>query len=364
MTADAPLDLRPSNGISEVSVWLQETGWSTGSRFGTTTPSQAPKRGTSQAYILSVRDDRAQAAKEGEEAQQISDALLDLLADQLEDKKERESLVKGMEEVLKQVDRNLERMKDRLDRFDLEALKRNLLSLKNRTLDEPKETVSQELERLALLAEDIAKRARMNEVEALAKELRNRQRRLLDSMNDLKGPLNRENLEAVMKELKKLEELLHSVMDALSKMATRLPDEFVNSPELNNLDFQDLFKDLEEIQKKLMAGDLSGALEAAQRLLQALSEMVANLASAGAQAGMAPFDRLQGEMSRRSGELDKYWLSRRRSSKRRKESIGRTDAKLRRRLKRDSANPSLTWKACFSGFSVLSPLISRNRSKN
>ena len=37
-----------------------------------------------------------------------------------------------MEEVLKQVDRNLERMKERLDRFELEALKRNLLSLKNR----------------------------------------------------------------------------------------------------------------------------------------------------------------------------------------------------------------------------------------
>jgi uncharacterized protein YukE len=264
-----------------------------------------PKKGSSQAFVLSVRDDRAQAAREGEEAQQIAEALLDLLADQLEDLKTREDLVQGMDEVLSQVDRNLERMKERMDRFELEALKRNLLSLKNRALDEPKETVTQELERLALLADDIAKRARMNEVEALAKELRNRQRRLLDSMNDLKGPLNKENLEAVMKELKKLEELLRSVMDTLSKMATRLPDEFVNSQELNGLDFQDLFKDLEEIQKKLMAGDLAGALEAAQRLLQALSEMVANLSSAGARAGMAPFDRLQGEMSRQSGELEK-----------------------------------------------------------
>ena len=264
-----------------------------------------PKKGTSQTYVLSVRDDRAKAAKEGEEAQQIADALLDLLADQLEDLKDRESLARGMEEVLRQVDGNLERIKDRPDRFELESLKRNLLSLKNRISDEPKDRVTQELERLALLAEDIAKRARMNEVEALAKELRNRQRRLLDFMQDLKGPLNRESLEAVMKELRKLEELLRSVMDALSKMATRLPDEFVNSQELSGLDFQDLFKDLEEIQKKLMAGDLTGALEAAQRLLQALSEMVANLARAGAQAGAAPFDRLQGEMSRQSGELEK-----------------------------------------------------------
>ena len=233
------------------------------------------------------------------------DDPLDLLADQLEELKDREGLTKGMDEILRQVDRNLDRMRERMDRFELEALKRNLLSLRSRVLDAPKETVTQELERLALLAEDIAKRARMNEVEVLARELRNRQRRLLDSMKDLKDPLNREALEAVMKELKKLEELLHTVMETLSKMATRLPEEFVNSPEMSGLDFQDLFKDLEEIQKMLMAGDLPGALEAAQRLLQALSEMVTNLARAGAQAGAAPFDRLQGEMSRQSGELEK-----------------------------------------------------------
>jgi ferritin len=145
----------------------------------------------------------------------------------------------------------------------------------------------------------------MNEVEALAKELRNRQRRLLDFMKDLKAPVKREDLEAVMKELKKIEELLRSVMDTLSKMATRLPEEFVNSQEISGLDFQDFFKDLEDIQNKLMAGDLAGALEAAQRLLQALSEMVANLGRAGSRAGMASSDRLQGEMSRQSGELDK-----------------------------------------------------------
>jgi hypothetical protein len=71
------------------------------------------------------------------------------------------------------------------------------------------------------------------------------------------------------------------------------------------MDFQDLFKDLDEIQKKLMAGDLSGALEAAQRLLQTLSEMMAALARAGAQANMGSFDKLQAEMGRQASELEK-----------------------------------------------------------
>jgi soluble cytochrome b562 len=265
-----------------------------------------PKVSYSRTFHLSVKDARARAAKEGEEAQQIADALLDMLGDQLESIRDKETLAKGMEQILKKVDKNLERMeKNRADRFDLEALRRNLASLKERMLEEPKETVTQEMERLALLAEDIAKRARMNEVEALAREIRNRQRRLTDSLKDFKGPLSQKDLDAVMKELKDLEKLIRSVMEALSKLATRLPDEFVNSPDLKGLDFQDLFKDLEEIQKKLMAGDIAGALEAAQKLLQALSEMMASLGRAGAQAGMAPLDRLQGEMSRQTGELDR-----------------------------------------------------------
>jgi len=106
---------------------------------------------------------------------------------------------KGMDEILKRVDRNLERMGNRAERFDLEALKRNLASLRERISKETEETVTREMERLALLAEDISKRTRMNELEALAREMRNRQRRLVESINDLKEHFTREGLEAVMK---------------------------------------------------------------------------------------------------------------------------------------------------------------------
>jgi len=264
-----------------------------------------PKIGYSRAFSLSVKDERTRAAEEGEEAHKIADALLELLADQLEATRDREALTKEMEEILKRVDRHVERMGDRTERFDVETLRRNLAFLKERISEAPEETVIQEMERLALLAEDIAKRARMNEVEAMAREIKNRQRRLIDFLQELKGPLSPKDLQAAMKELKKLEELLRSFMEALSRLANKLPDEFMNSPELQGLNFQDLFQDLEKIGNRLMAGDLKGALEAAQRLLQALSEMMAALGRAGSQAGMSPFDRLQGQMSQQTSELDK-----------------------------------------------------------
>jgi ribosome-associated translation inhibitor RaiA len=291
-----------------------------------------PKIGYSQTFTLFVRDERARVAKEGEEAQQIADALLNLLADQLEEARDKEDLTKNMEEILNRVDRNLEKMKNRVERFDLEALRRNLSSLRERVDQETKERVTQEMERLALLAEDIAKRAKMNEVEALAREMRNRQRRLVDSINDLKERDTQEGLDAVMKELKKVEELLRSIMEALSKLATGLPEEFINSQELSSVDFQDLLKDLEEIQKRLAAGDTKGALEMAQKLLQALSEMMAALGRAATQAGMAPFDRLQGEMSRQAGELQRIVAEQ-------KEILGQTemiDRETRKRVEEET----------------------------
>ena len=264
-----------------------------------------PKKAYSRTLTLSVRDERARAAREGEEARQIAEALLDLLADQLEDKKEKNQMTQEIEEILKRVDKNLERMGRRAERFDFEALRQNLSSLQERLPQEPKKTITQEMERLALLAEEISKKAKMNEVEAMAREIKNRQNRLMDFLKEFKGPLNREELEAITKELKALEELIRSVMEALAQLAPELPEEFMNVPELQGFEFQDLLKELEDIHKKLMAGDTKGALEAAQRLIQALSEMMAHLGRMGRQAGMGSFERLQGEMARQAGELDK-----------------------------------------------------------
>lgn len=285
-----------------------------------------PKSGYSRSYTLSVRDERARTAKEGEEMEEISNRLLDLLADHLEESRDQESLKRGMDEILRQVDRNLDQMGERPERFDLETLKKNLSSLKERFSTEPKERVTQEMERLALLSEEMAKRARMKDLEALAKEIKNRQNRLIEQLQNLRERFTQEGLEAAMRELKKIEELLRSVMDALSRFTTGLPDEFINSQDLQGLDLPNLFKDLEELRRRLAEGDIAGALEAAQRLLQALSEMMAAMGRARAQSGMNAFDRFQGEMNRQTGELDRILAEQ-------KEILTETE-KLDRELKR------------------------------
>lgn len=264
-----------------------------------------PKLGYSKSITLLVKDVRERFSKSGDEAQRIADQILDLLADHLEEIKDRDELSKKMGEIIKSLDKSLENMSVRMDSFDLEGLRRNLNSLKERIHLETHERITQELERLSLFSEEIAKKSKMKEVETLSREVRNLQRRLVDSIKDLKERFTEEELRHVMKELEKIEDLLRSVIEALGKIAPSLPDEFINIAELGGIDFQDLFKDLEEIKKRLMAKDMSGALEISQRLLQILSEMMAALARAGTGAIQAPLERLQGEMSRQAGELER-----------------------------------------------------------
>ncbi len=297
-----------------------------------------PKKGFSKTLSFLVRDDKIRASEESDLAREIAERLLDLLSDHLEELKDRESLKKDMDDIAKRIDKGLEMMRERIERLDLEGLKRNLLSLRDRIKIESDERVTQELERLALFSEEIAKRLKMMEMEAISRELRNRQRRLIDSLKDLKENLSQEELGEVMKELKRIEELLRSVMETLSKMTTSLPQEFINSPELKGLDFQDLFKDLEELRKRLMANDIKGALEVAERLLHSLSEMMAALGRAGKMAFQAPYDRLQGEISRGAGELDKI-LEEQRDILSRTEGIEREtkiaiDEEIQKRLKK------------------------------
>lgn len=265
-----------------------------------------PKVGYSRTLTLHVRDEKDRVSRQVERAQEIADALLDLLADQLEEIKDRHALSLEIAKIMKKVDSHLEQMaRKKIERFELESLKRNLDTLYRRMDRLPRETITQEMERLALLAEDLAKKARMNKVEALTREIKNRQRRLIDSLRESKGPLSPDALQDMLKELGNLKDLISQVMEAMSRMATQLPDEFINSPDLSGLEFQDLFKDLQEIQKKLMEGDLAGALKAAQNLLQTLSRMMTAMAMAGNQARMGSFNRLHSEMSRQTSELEK-----------------------------------------------------------
>ncbi|MGH7772768.1 MAG: DUF4175 family protein [Candidatus Binatia bacterium] len=289
-----------------------------------------PKIGSSRSLRLRLKNLKGEHKQVAEMIRDLSGRMVDLLADHLERplSGEKEALRQGeaadrgfdqkVDEMMKRIEEVMQRTeKDRLSDFatwsDLEALKRNLQFTKEELLKKQEQAssaeekarlhdeIASELERMALLSEEISKRLKGQEVASTAQDLMRSQERLLDSLERLKS--GDKNLDAVLKEISQLANLLGSLQQALSQFASRLPDEFTNSEALRGLSFGEMFSALEEIRKKLMQGDIEGAMQLARELFNQLASMVAALQNAQQSAMSSSLGRMQGEMMRSASEL-------------------------------------------------------------
>ena len=154
---------------------------------------------------------------------------------------------------------------------------------------------------MSLLSVDIRKWLTAKVVASTALDLMKSNERLLDSLEKLKS--GDKNLDAILKEISQLANLLGSLQQALSQFASRLPDEFINREALRGLGFREMFSALEEIRKKLMEGDIEGAMQLARELFNQLASMVAALQNAHQSAISSTMGRMQGEMMRSANEL-------------------------------------------------------------
>jgi len=169
------------------------------------------------------------------------------------------------------------------------------------------EAAQSELERMALFAQDIGKRAKMRDVENLAQRMARTQKNLLDALTDL-DKLGKEmdaaTREALERELNELEKAMQALMEALSKLPSELPDEFLNSEALQNLELSDMMQTLEQLREQLQQGNLADAKRLAEDLLRSLNQMLAALQSAQRFAQSMPFGQQQSGMERAQSELD------------------------------------------------------------
>jgi hypothetical protein len=165
-----------------------------------------------------------------------------------------------------------------------------------------------ELERLTLFAQDIGKRAKMRDLENLAQRMARTQNNLLDTLNDL-DKLGKEMDEAtraaLQRELDDLEKAMRELMEALSRLPAELPDEFLNSEALQELELGQMLQTLQQLREQLAQGNLNEAKRLAQQMLNALNRMLAALQSAQRFAQSMPFGRQQSGMERSLSELEK-----------------------------------------------------------
>jgi Domain of unknown function (DUF4175) len=169
------------------------------------------------------------------------------------------------------------------------------------------EAAQSELERMTLLAQDIGKRAKMRDVENLAQRMARTQKNLLDALTDLDKlgkDMDAATREALARELNELEKAMQALLEALSKLPSELPDEFLNNEALQSLELQDMMQTLQQLREQLQQGNLADAKRLAEDLLRSLNQMLAALQSAQRFAQSMPFGQQQSGMERAQSELD------------------------------------------------------------
>jgi hypothetical protein len=169
------------------------------------------------------------------------------------------------------------------------------------------EAAQSELERMALFAQDIGKRSKMRDLENVAQRMARTQKNLLDALTDL-DKLGKEmdaaTRDALERELNELEKAMQALMEALSTLPSELPDEFLNSEALQNLELSDMMQALQQLREQLQQGNLADAKRLAEDLLRSMNQMLAALQSAQRFAHSMPFGQQQSGMERTQSELD------------------------------------------------------------
>ncbi|MBI3014640.1 MAG: DUF4175 family protein [Candidatus Tectomicrobia bacterium] len=301
-----------------------------------------PKTGFSAEHVLIVHSAQERHRGVQDLQRDLAEKLLDLLGNQLQYGEKLEQFQEGRlppadaERVEKELREEHGKLKDRLNEvvdrlneglqrmekdplsdvstlMDLDTLKRNLQFLQDEFKARPRvgsqpftdrqEKVTSELEKAALLAEETLQRQKMRDLMQSTQNITNMQRGLLDALDQLAQKFDPNLMRSLMDTLGKLQNLMQQMMESLSQLARQMPDEFINQMSGETLNFGDLFRDLQELQRLLQAGDLEAARQLAQNFMRALSQMMASLQGMFNMAQNFPFNMSQRESEKASNIL-------------------------------------------------------------
>lgn len=290
-----------------------------------------PKKGTSATYSLEIYSEEKRHQDLVKAQEDIHRKLLDLLADQLEAQalteemrtelqenpdanlapqdlqqglqaqeaisEKSQDLTNDLKDILNQMARDP--LSNLADYMELNQISENLENLrtskmadaqeslktatrspfrseKQEALDrtaEKQEEIASELEKLAAFSDNLLKKERMQDVVKAGEKLTKSQEQLLRDLEKLAQTRDQQLLNELLQQLQDLAQALNAMMNQLAQMADQLPDEFLNNPNVQNLEFSDMAEALEKIREHLQNGDIEKAIEEARNLLNKLHQM-------------------------------------------------------------------------------------------
>jgi DNA repair exonuclease SbcCD ATPase subunit len=304
-----------------------------------------PKKGVSETLTLKVRNREEEHQALEDLQRDITDALLDLLADHLEladdfetwreqEMPKPDDLVRAQakqQEAAERAAQLSEQLEEALAKVqndpystyetfaDLQALQRNLDYLQQQLMpqleqsmqpmqtspssaeqqdqaDKALEKVVQELERLSSLAEDIANAEKFHDLMQLSTKMMEQQNQLLAALDNVPKDFQGGDMPPeLQKLLDSIDQMMQELAQAVSQMPQTMSDEFLNQ-QLQNLPLSNMQEQLDAIRQKLAEGDIEGAKKLAEEMLKTLSTMVAAMQNMEQQARGGPIDAMSQQL--------------------------------------------------------------------
>jgi hypothetical protein len=134
------------------------------------------------------------------------------------------------------------------------------------------EQAARKAEDLALLADAMKRERGLAAAEDGSQDMAGAEQKLLESLERL-TPGDRAAAEQVLKQLAQIEQALRDLAEMLQGQNQALPEEFLNSDALKDLDLNEMLAGLEQVRERLKRGDIAGAQQAARELAKQLSAL-------------------------------------------------------------------------------------------
>ena len=156
------------------------------------------------------------------------------------------------------------------------------------------------LEKMGVLAQDIWQYQRMRDLFESGADL---EKNAGDLVNQLSGAPVPEEL---VKTLKNIENLIDKIQRQLAKLPQELPEDFINSPAVKQIDMQKTRALSDELSDAVKRGDWARARELASSLQKNLASLLETMQEAGSDVGFSKdaAGKMQEELSARRQQLD------------------------------------------------------------
>ncbi|HAX62313.1 MAG TPA: hypothetical protein DCX95_07165 [Elusimicrobia bacterium] len=166
------------------------------------------------------------------------------------------------------------------------------------------EEITDELERLSGISENILKNQKMEDMLSTVREMSDTSANIEENLNNMKAMPNAEKMKELQKAMAQLSELTGKLAEKISQLPKETPDEFANDENVKKIDLAEMRLTADEMKWTLEVGNIDKAIELAQKLSRQISDMLNSVENAAQSVSGGKNAELEEKLNRSLSELN------------------------------------------------------------